>query len=306
MKMTEGHKMFVSVMAVFVIYVVILILFEDYDRVHLRPLDEVNDWHMLLFSLIVMACLSALLYRYARQVDERISRTQIEKEERMRRELTNNIAHELKTPVSSILGYMETLVNSPDIDDETRRLFIERSYAQTQRLATLLQDISTLNRMDYATHLFTKERVDVSEVVAEVLTETAPEVKKKDMRINNYLPQDLIVYGNSSLIYSVFRNLMDNAVKYAGDKATVDISVEDKGTCFAFTFKDDGQGISAEHLPRIFERFYRVDKGRSRSLGGTGLGLAIVKNAVMHHQGEIQVVSDKQKGVAFYFTLSKK
>ena len=112
--------MFVSVMAVFVIYVVIFILFEDYDRVHLKPLDEVSDWHMLLFSLLMMMGLSVLLYRYARRMDERISRTQIEKEERMRRELTNNIAHELKTPVSSILGYMETLVNSSGIEKQRK------------------------------------------------------------------------------------------------------------------------------------------------------------------------------------------
>ncbi|MBQ2519307.1 MAG: HAMP domain-containing histidine kinase, partial [Bacteroidaceae bacterium] len=102
--LTEGQKMFFSVMAIFAVYAIIFILFEDYDRIFLRPFSEASDWHLLTFSLVVMVGLAALLHQYARRMDERISRTQAEKENRMRRELTQNIAHELKTPVTSILG----------------------------------------------------------------------------------------------------------------------------------------------------------------------------------------------------------
>ena len=130
--------MWLSVMGVFLVYAVIFILFEDYDRKYLLPFDEVSDWHLLLFTLVVMSGLGFLLYRYARRMDERISREQAEKENRMRRELTQNIAHELKTPASSILGYMETILDNPDIGDDIRQQFIERTHAQAQRLTALL------------------------------------------------------------------------------------------------------------------------------------------------------------------------
>ena len=117
------------------------------------PFNEVSDWHLLLFSLVVMSGLAFLLFRYAIQMDERISREQAEKENRMRRELTQNIAHELKTPIASILGYTETILDNPAISDETRCQFIVRTHSQAQRLTALLQDISMLNMMDYASDM---------------------------------------------------------------------------------------------------------------------------------------------------------
>ena len=152
--------MWMSVMVIFAVYAVIFILFEDYDRKMLAPFDEVSDWHLLLFSLVVMVGLALLLHRYARRMDERISREQTEKESRIRRELTQNISHELKTPVASILGYTDTILDNPQMDDQTRQQFIERTHAQAQRLTALLQDLSTLNRMDYATDVLSMERVD--------------------------------------------------------------------------------------------------------------------------------------------------
>ena len=303
-KLTEGRKMWLSVMAVFAAYAVVFILFEDYDRHWLEPFDEVSDWHLLLFSLVVLIGLSLLLYHYARSMDERISREQAEKEGRMRRELTQNIAHELKTPVASILGYLETLVGTPALDDATRQLFIQRSHAQAQRLTALLQDISTLNRMDYAADVLTMERTDVSMLVADIVQETAIAFARRKMTMRNCLPQSIIVNGNPSLLYSIFRNLTDNAVNYAGEGTTVEIAAEPGNGYWHFTFTDNGRGISQEHLPRIFERFYRIEKGRSRSLGGTGLGLAIVKNAVVLHGGTISVSS--HGGLRFDFTLPKK
>ena len=149
-KLTEGRKMFWSVTAIFLAYAIIFILFEDYDRRHLAPFDEASDWHLLLFSLIVMAGLSLLLLRYAHRMDDRINREKDEKQALLRREMTQNISHELKTPVASILGYTETLLCNPDISAEQRNLFIQRTNAQAQRLSALLEDLSVLNRMDYA------------------------------------------------------------------------------------------------------------------------------------------------------------
>ena len=305
-KFSEGRKMFVSVMVVFAVYALIFILFEDYDRTHLEPFEEVSDWHLLLFSLVVMAGLAFLLHRYARRMDERISREQAAKENQMRRELTQNIAHELKTPVASILGYTDTILDDPQMPSETQRQFIQRTNAQAQRLTALLQDISTLNRMDYAAHQLTMERTNVSEIVGDILQEITIPLEKRHMRLNNCLPQNIIIKGNPSLIYSVFRNLIDNAINYAGEGTTIEISAEQNSDCWAFRFSDNGVGIAPEHLPRIFERFYRIDKSRSRSMGGTGLGLAIVKNSVLLHGGTITAHLAPNGGLVFEFTLKKR
>lgn len=304
-KLSEGTKMWISVMVIFAIYAVVFILFEDYDRNFIEPFEETSDWHLLLFSLVVMIGLALLLHRYARSMDERISHEQAEKEHQMRRELTQNIAHELKTPVASILGYTETILDTPDMSEEIRQQFITRTHAQANRLAALLQDVSMLNRMDYAADLLTKERVDVSQLFADIVQETAIAFEKHRMTLNNSLPQDIVIQGVPSLIYSIFRNLMDNAVNYAGEGTVVQISAEPIDDSWVFRFSDNGVGIAPEHLPRLFERFYRIDKGRSRSLGGTGLGLAIVKNAVLLHGGAITVSPADKGGLAFEFTLKK-
>lgn len=297
--------MWLSVMAVFLAYATIFILFEDYDRKFIMPFNEVSDWHLLLFSLVVMAGLGFLLFRYAKRMDERISREQTEKENRMRRELTQNIAHELKTPVASILGYTDTILDSPEMTDEVKHQFIVRTNAQAHRLTTLLQDISTLNRMDYARDMITMERVNVSELFADIAEETALAMQHRQITLHNYLPQSIIVQGNYSLLYSIFRNLMDNAINYAGKHVTIEVSAEQLPNCWSFTFKDNGIGIPAKHQNRIFERFYRIDKGRSRDMGGTGLGLSIVKNAVLLHGGNIMVGTPDTGGLAFEFTIKK-
>ena len=304
-KISEGRKMWVSVMVVFAIYAVIFILFEDYDRRFLKPFDEASDWHLLVFSLLVMAGLGAMLLGYAKQMDKRISREQAEKEGRMRRELTQNIAHELKTPVASILGYTETILNTPGIDEGTRHQFIVRTHLQAQRLTALLQDISILNRMDYAANVLTMERVDVSQLFADIGQETALAFENRKMTLSNSLSQDIIVRGNPSLLYSVFRNLVDNALNYAGQGTVVKVYAVEETDYWHFVFTDNGVGIPPEHLPRIFERFYRIDKGRSRSLGGTGLGLAIVKNAVMLHGGTIIAKPTEGGGLTFEFSIKK-
>lgn len=303
--LSEGKRMWLCVMGIFLAYAVIFILFEDYDKHFLQPFDEVSDWHLLVFSVVVMLLLGLLLYHYAHRMDERISREQMAKQNEMRRQLTQNIAHELKTPVASILGYTDTILDNPDISDETRQQFIARTNAQARRLTALLQDISTLNRMDSAPELLTMERIDVSALVADIVEETAMAVNSRQMKLCNCLPEDVCIRGNWSLVYSIFRNLIDNAVCYAGQGTTVEIAAEEYVNCWAFTFRDNGAGVAEEHLPRIFERFYRIDKGRSRTLGGTGLGLAIVKNAVVLHGGQISAKQPVGGGLQFDFTLRK-
>ena len=252
-----------------------------------------------------MSGLAFLLHRYAKKMDERIGREQAEKENRMRRELTQNISHELKTPVASILGYTDTLLDNNNLSDEQKRQFIERTNSQAKRLTSLLQDISTLNRIDYAPDLIEMTKTDVADIVTEIISETALSMSKKRMKILNYLPSSIVVNGNFTLIYSIFRNLFDNSINYAGENTQIELSAYETTRTWNFTFADNGQGMDGKHLTRIFERFYRVDKGRSRKLGGTGLGLAIVKNAVQLHGGTIIAEKNTPHGLIFKFSLKK-
>lgn len=229
----------------------------------------------------------------------------------LKRQLTQNIAHELKTPVASIQGYLETILENPNTSDAARDMFLKRCYAQSQRLTSLLQDISTLNCMDDAPEMMGNEVVNISDTVANIQKETALQLQQKHMAFVNHLPNGIVVKGNPSLLYSVFRNLTDNAIAYAGESTTITLSAnpinkdsdETDAPKWHFTFSDNGVGVPAEHLPRLFERFYRVDKGRSRKMGGTGLGLAIVKNAVILHGGTISVKNNEGGGLRFDFTL---
>lgn len=232
--------------------------------------------------------------------------TQEEEQARLKRQLTQNIAHELKTPVSSIQGYLETIISNPNIPQENVRVFLERSYAQSNRLTFLLRDISVLTRMDEAPELVEKEQVNLSKIVENILNEVALGLEEKHITVVNKLPSEVILTGSSSLLYSIFRNLTDNAIAYAGNDIQITINCfrEDE-KFYYFSFTDTGVGVPEEHLNRLFERFYRVDKGRSRKLGGTGLGLAIVKNAVLFHGGTIFAKNMPKGGLEFVFTLKK-
>ena len=223
----------------------------------------------------------------------------------LKRQLTQNIAHELKTPVASIQGYLETILNNPGINEDMRLQFMQRCYAQSQRLTALLQDISTLNRMDDAPDMIDFTRVNISQTVKDIIKETSLQLSQKQMTFNDMLPDDIVIKGNQSLIYSIFRNLTDNAIAYAGVGTEITLSAVDNGKEWKFVFKDNGVGVPYKHLARLFERFYLVDKGRSRKMGGTGLGLAIVKNAVLLHKGMIKVENRKKGGLMFTFFLQK-
>ena len=232
--------------------------------------------------------------------------SQEEEQVRLKRQLTQNIAHELKTPVSSIQGYLETIVSNENLPHEKMEVFLERCYAQSNRLTRLLRDISVLTRMDEAANMIDMEKVDISVLVATIVNEVALELEEKHITVVNTLRPRIQLRGNYSLLYSIFRNLMDNAIAYAGTHIRINISCfrEDENFYY-FSFADTGVGVAPEHLNRLFERFYRVDKGRSRKLGGTGLGLAIVKNAVLIHGGTISAKNNQGGGLEFVFTLAK-
>ncbi|MGL4852261.1 MAG: sensor histidine kinase [Phocaeicola sp.] len=232
--------------------------------------------------------------------------TKEEEQARLKKQLTQNIAHELKTPVSSIQGYLETIVNNPNLDREKMNAFLERSYAQSNRLAHLLQDISVLTRMEEAPNMLGIEEVNLTAMTQGIFNEVAMDLEEKNITTINLLPSQLSIQGNGSLLYSIFRNLTDNAIAYAGAGITLTVRCfREDDQFYYFSFSDTGVGVAPEHLSRLFERFYRVDKGRSRKMGGTGLGLAIVKNAVIQHGGTIFAKNNPGGGLEFIFTLSK-
>ena len=255
-------------------------------------------------KIFLIECILFLDNSYEISIND-ISRQ--EEESRMKRQLTQNVSHELKTPVSSIQGYLETILSNPDLSPDKRQFFLERCYSQSTRLTGLLRDISVLNRLDEASEMFDLTEVNITKLIAEIQKECSQDMEEKHITSEIILPGDPTVFGNNSLLYSIFRNPYDNAIAYAGEniKITVNCYKEDP-KYYYFSFSDNGVGIPEEHINRIFERFYRVDKGRSRKIGGTGLGLSIVKNGVNFHKGQISAKSSPGKGVTFFFTLKKK
>jgi len=233
--------------------------------------------------------------------------TRPEKQRLLKQQLTSNIAHELKTPLSSIKGYLETILNNSTIPEGKKKYFIEKAFAQAERLTDLLNDISLLNNIEDAGGLFEFKSLILSPVIRDVVENLKHRLTERNMECKLEVSNDVVVNGNESLLFSVFQNLIENSINYAGDNTTISIRkyLEDD-KFYYFQYSDSGVGISEEHLTRIFERFYRVDYGRSRETGGTGLGLSIVKNAILLHKGEISVRNKPEGGLEFLFSLSKK
>ena len=255
-------------------------------------------------KIFLIECILFLDNSYEISIND-ISRQ--EEESRMKRQLTQNVSHELKTPVSSIQGYLETILSNPDLSPDKRQFFLERCYSQSTRLTGLLRDISVLNRLDEASEMFDLTEVNITKLIAEIQKECSQDMEEKHITSEIILPGDPTVFGNNSLLYSIFRNLYDNAIAYAGENIRITVNrYKEDPKYYYFSFSDNGVGIPEEHINRIFERFYRVDKGRSRKIGGTGLGLSIVKNGVNFHKGQISAKSSPGKGVTFFFTLKKK
>ena len=224
---------------------------------------------------------------------------------RIKRQLTNNINHELKTPVASIQVCLETLLSGINLSEEKRQELIERCYTNNERLRRLLGDVSLITRIEDGSQLIGKEPVEINNIIDEIAAEL--EIMPEDERftLHTDFNEQVIVEGNPSLIGSIFRNLTENAIAYSGGKNIYISLVENNETICKITFEDDGCGVEEKQLPRLFERFYRVDKGRSRQMGGTGLGLAIVKHAVQFHGGNITVTNRNGGGLKFEFTIKK-
>ncbi len=230
--------------------------------------------------------------------------TRVEKNKKLKQQMSNNITHELRTPVSSIRGYIETILDCPSLNDERKRYFLEKAHAQVLRLTDLIRDVALITKTEEAAELMPREQVDVTRVVNDVSEDLHEQFEATHMHLHTTLPEGLEINGNYSLIYSIFRNLMENSLRYAGEGKDIYVNCYNATADYAyFSVYDTGCGVPEEHLSRLFERFYRVTEGRTRDNGGTGLGLSIVRNAVLFHQGDISVRNRKEGGLEFLFTL---
>lgn len=230
-----------------------------------------------------------------------------EKNRLLKQEMTNNIAHELKTPVSSIRGYIETILEQDRLDPEKQKFFLERAYSQILRLSDLIRDVALITKTEEASELFEKETINLKNTVAEVVSDLEVSLNNHTITVENSIQPQVAIEGNHTLLYSIFRNLIDNTISYAGDHVTIRIeNYAEDNEFYYFTYYDTGRGVNEEHLERIFDRFYRINPGRSRKTGGSGLGLSIVKNAVIFHKGQISAKNRKDGGLEFIFSLRKK
>ena len=267
------------------------------------------DWSFLVVMISITLVMSVVAYFTTRKLGkdiERVNRYEAEQERnRLKRQLTNNINHELKTPVASIQVCLETLLSGINLSEEKRQELIERCYAHNDRLRRLLNDVSLITRMEDGSALIGKERVVINDIIDEVAKELEMLPEDERLMLHTDFNDEVIIEGNQSLIGSIFRNLTENAIAYSEGRNIYISLLENNEKLCRIRFEDDGKGVEQKHLSHLFERFYRVDKGRSRQKGGTGLGLAIVKHAVQFHGGLIEVTNRPGCGLRFEFTLHK-
>lgn len=228
---------------------------------------------------------------------------QQQEKERIKKQLTNNINHELKTPVASIQVCVETLLAHENMDTPKRREFLERCLANAGRLKRLLADVALITRMDDGGKVIIRGPVDLTEIIAAVAEDSRPGADAKGILIENTIGTPLPMTGNPDLLESVFRNLIENAVAYSGGSLISLKIVALQPDKVTLSVSDNGCGVPPEHIGHLFERFYRIDKGRSRASGGTGLGLSIVRNAIVLHKGSIRVANRAAGGLDFTISL---
>ncbi|SHH56817.1 PAS/PAC sensor signal transduction histidine kinase [Caloranaerobacter azorensis DSM 13643] len=256
-------------------------------NVYINPIKLTNDPNRTIGVLVIIQDI-----------------TEIRRLERMRKDFVANVSHELKTPLTSIRGFIETLKTGAVEDKEIRNKFLDIIDIETSRLTNLIEDLLLLSQIENTNEMTKKDIIDVNKAIEEVIQVLEELAKKRGVRliekVNRKLPN---LSGNKGWFKQMLINLIDNGIKYTPEGGTVTITAYSAKNRLVIKISDTGIGIAEQHLPRLFERFYRVDKARSRKVGGTGLGLAIVKHIVLAFRGEISVKSKVNKGTEFIVSL---
>lgn len=263
------------------------------------PDDELGD----ISRQIVQIHNSRSMAILSREHEHNIALRATEEREKLKRQLTNNISHELKTPVGIIKGYVDTILESPDMEASAQKHFLEKTQLQVNRLCELLNDLSAITRLEEGGSSIPTEQVNFHDLIYSLANDIEDSGVVGGMNFTYDVPYDCEIKANKALLSAAILNLVKNAVAYS--KGT-EIGVKCTGATdkfYSFVFYDNGTGVAEEHLPHLFDRFFRVDSGRSRKTGGTGLGLPIVKSTINVLGGSIKVENRKPNGLQFVFTL---
>ncbi|MCF0177357.1 MAG: HAMP domain-containing histidine kinase, partial [Bacteroidales bacterium] len=252
-----------------------------------------TDWPLLasIFALALVAMMG--IYIFIDKAKNREHERAEQEKRRLKHEMTGNISHELKTPVASIQGYLEILVNHPDCAPEKRKLYTDRAFAQSLRLSDLIRDIAIVTKMEEAPDMFPKEKLFLRAAVDQAIDEMSEEIAAHNMTCINNLAEGCEVNANGQLLHAIFRNLLENSIKYAGDGSVI---VIDGTPASGVVYRDNGKGVAEADLPYIFDRFWRGSAARS-NVSGSGLGLSIVRNAALLHGATIKAFTPEPHGL---------
>ncbi len=229
----------------------------------------------------------------------------IEEKARVTKQMTNNINHEIKTPVGIIRGYLESILGDPDMDVETRTRFLQRMLSNVERLTNLLNDVSTMTRLENGSDKIAVNKVDMYDLVYQIEYDMPASNIAGSMEFSFDIPMECYVNGNYGLLHGMICGLIRNSAMYSGGTKIGMRLISESERFYVFAYYDNGTGVAEEHLPHLFERFYRIDSGRSRKQGGTGLGLPIVRGTIMTLGGTISVHNRSTGGLEFIFSLPK-
>ncbi|MDE7408668.1 MAG: HAMP domain-containing histidine kinase [Muribaculaceae bacterium] len=264
-----------------------------------------NELGMIAHNIVL------IYVRWQRTLAERdrqaaLARKEEEEKAKLKRELTNNINHELKTPVSAISLELETILTHRDkLSDAQLNMLLSRCKANSDRLLNMIKDILALNRLEEGAENIQRELLSLRDIVDDVTDNLLPKAEDAGIGFEIDLPETMMMLGNGPLLESVFNNLINNAILYSGGSTVSIFLQQEDEKSYRIIIGDDGTGIPEEHLEHIFDRFYRIESGRSRKKGGSGIGLAIVKSAAQFHGGDITVRNNPAGGLEFTLTLSK-
>ena len=231
--------------------------------------------------------------------------TEFKKVETMRKDFVANVSHELKTPITSIKGFAETLLDGAAEEPEIRTQFLKIIYEESKRIEHLIEDLLVLSKLEKDESEINVEHIEVDYMLDDILPVIEQQAQKKSIKIDVDIEPNITLEADEEKMKQILFNLLMNAISYTPEKGSVSVKINEEEDDVCFTVQDTGIGISEQDLPRIFERFYRVDKDRSRETGGTGLGLAIVKHIVEVHEGKIEVDSELGKGTTFKVYIPK-
>ncbi len=229
--------------------------------------------------------------------------TQLRRLEQVRAEFIDNVSHELRTPLAAIIGYLETLIDEPTLETPNNRKFVHVAHQHAERLSRLVDDLGSLSEIESGKLVLRSQAVGLKDMVDEVSEMFQPEIQKKCLHITNQIEKEARVWADRDRVVQILVNLVDNAIKYSSEGGNISFQIQRLDKSIVLQVKDTGQGIPSTDLSRITERFYRVDRARSREEGGTGLGLSIVKHLVQLQGGQLRIQSELGKGTSIEIDL---